>query len=295
MTSTMFKTIRNLIVGTLVGGAALVVVPDHAQAEQIQVTGPLAGAPAVRHLRLYRELRLEVAPVVSFTLLDQYRRQIFFGLRANFGITDWLSVGAWGAISTSMVGLDMNTYLTRQIQEVNEGRECDVNPGDLECKLTAVNLGNDFKNQVASMNWVAAPQVTAYPFRGKLGLFNEIFVDADLYVFGGVGFVGLSERPDCTQCTAENTFEKENRVAIAPTFGLGFTFFTNRWTALGAEWRGLPFKWNTGGFDVAGEADGEEGDFPDGQITKDDREFHFNQVLSVSFSMFFPQKNRVSE
>lgn len=295
MTSTMFKTIRNLMVGALISGATLTVAPDRAKAEQIQVTGPLAGAPAVRHLRLYRDLRLEVAPVVSFTLLDQYRRQIFLGLRANFGVTDWLSIGAWGAVSSSMVGLDINTYLTRQVQDVNESRACNENANDLECKLTAVNLGNDFKNQIASINWVAAPQVTAFPFRGKLGLFNEIFVDADLYLFGGVGFVGLSERPECQQCTAESTFEKANRMAIAPTFGLGFTFFTNRWTAVGAEWRALPFKWNTGGFDVAGEADGDAGDFPDGQITKADREFHFNQMLSISFSMFFPQQYRVSE
>lgn len=295
MTSTMFKTIRNLLLGTLMAGAVVTASPNQAHAEEIRLTGPLAGAPAVRHLRLYRDLRLEVAPVVSFTLLDQYRRQIFLGLRANFGITDWLSLGAWGAISTSMVGLDINTYLTKQIQDVNEGRQCNDNPTDLECKLTAVNLGDDFKNQVASMNWVAAPQVTAYPFRGKLGLFNEIFVDADLYLFGGVGFVGISERPNCDLCTAESTFEKANRVAIAPTFGLGFTFFTNRWTAVGAEWRALPFKWNTGGLDVAGEGDGEAGDFPDGQITKDDRQFQFNQMLSISFSMFFPQKHRISE
>jgi hypothetical protein len=295
MTSTMFKTIRNLLIGTLMAGATLTAVPEQAFAEQIQVTGPLAGAPAVRHLRLYRDMRLEVAPVVSFTLLDQYRRHIFLGLRANFGLTDWLSVGAWGAISSSMVGLDINTYLTNQIQDVNDSRECNDHPTDLECKLTAVNLGDDFKNQVASMNWVVAPQLTAYPFRGKLGLFNEVFVDADLYVFGGVGFVGVSERPACELCTAESTFEKTNRLALAPTFGLGFTFFTNRWTALGAEWRALPFKWNTGGFDVAGEADGKDGDFPDGRISNADREFHFNQMLSISFSMFFPQKNRVSE
>lgn len=295
MISKMFKTMRNLLVGSMMAGATLIALPNSAHAEQIQVTGPLAGAPAVRHLRLYRDFRLEVTPMVSFTLLDQYRRQIFLGLRANFGVTDWLSIGAWGAISSSMIGADVNTYLTKQIQEVNAGRNCSENPTDLECKLTAVNLGNDFKNQVASINWVAAPQITAYPFRGKLGLFNEVFVDADLYVFGGVGFVGLSERPNCQQCIAESTFVKQNRMAIAPTFGLGFTFFTNRWTAVGAEWRGLPFKWNTGGFDTAGEGDGKNAKFPDGQITAADRQFHFNQMLSLSFSMFFPQKNRVSE
>ena len=32
-----------------------------------------------------------------------------------------------------------------------------------------------------------------------------------------------------------------------------------------------------------------------GRITNADREFHFNQMLSVSFSFFLPQQNRVSE
>lgn len=290
------KHARAVLVGALMGSFTIISLPEEAHAQQIQVTGPLAGAPAVRKLRLYRKLRLEASPTLSFTLLDQYRRQIFLGARLNYGITDWLAVGVWGGVSTSMVGLDMNTDLTRRIQDVNESRECDgVGRPDINCKLTGVNLGSDFRNQIASMNWIAAPQLTAIPFRGKLGLFNDLFVDADLYGFGGVGIIGVDERPNCENCTDEDTFQAAGRVAIAPTFGLGFTFFTNRWTAVGAEWRALPFKFNTGGFDTKGEGEGVEGDFPDGQITKHDREFHFNQMLSISFNMYFPQEHRVSE
>jgi hypothetical protein len=278
-----------------VGSATLISLPEVAEAQQIRVTGPLAGAPAVRKLRLYRKLRLEASPTVSFTLLDQYRRQMFVGARLNYGFTDWLAFGVWGGVSSSMIGLDLDTDLTGRIQTVNEERNCNTLRTELNCKLTGVNLGDDFTNQVASMNWIAAPQITAIPFRGKLGLFNEIFVDADLYAFGGVGIIGIDERPNCEDCTAEASFQAAGRVAIAPTFGIGFTFFTNRWTAVGAEWRALPFKWNTGGFDVAGEGDGDEAEFPDGRITKDDREMHFNQMLSLSFNMYFPQEHRVSE
>lgn len=291
----MKTMIQKLLVAALMGSATLVSLPERAQAEQLQVTGPLAGAPAVRHLRLYRKLRFEVSPTLSFTLLDQYRRQIFLGARLNYGITDWLAVGVWGGVSTSMIGLDLDTDLSRRIQDVNEERNCNVERTELNCKLTAVNLGDNFTNQISSMNWIAAPQITAVPFRGKLGLFNDIFVDADLYAFGGIGFIGLDERPNCDVCTDEATFQAQSRMAIAPTFGLGFTFFTGRWTALGAEWRGLPFKSNNGGFDVAGAGDGEASEFPDGIITKDDREFHFNQMLSISFNMYFPQQHRISE
>lgn len=291
----MFSKTRSLLVAALMGAATMVSLPEEAQAQQVRVTGPLAGAPAVRNLRLYRKLRLELSPTVSFTLLDQYRRQIFLGVRANYGITDWLAVGLWGGISTSLIGADMNTDLTRQLQDVNAGRDCANNPAELNCKLTGVNLGNDFRNQISSLNWILAPQLTAVPFRGKLGLFDAIFVDADLYVFGGLGVIGISERPNCEVCTDEDTFQAQNRTALAPTFGLGFNFFTNRWTAVGLEWRGLPFKMNSGGFDVAGEGDGEESEFPDGKITNDDRELRFNQMLSLSFNMYFPRDHRVSE
>jgi hypothetical protein len=34
-----------------------------ARAQELELTGPLKGAPAARHLRLYREGRFELAPV----------------------------------------------------------------------------------------------------------------------------------------------------------------------------------------------------------------------------------------
>src|SRR5579884_3135109 len=71
--------------------------PRDAAAQEIQLTGPLKGAPAVRDLRLYREGRFEIAPTVSFTLLDEYRRTILVGARLNYNIKDWIAIGVWGA------------------------------------------------------------------------------------------------------------------------------------------------------------------------------------------------------
>lgn len=293
------KVVRFLAVA-LLAGLSLLGAPEQAQAQEIQLTGPLAGAPAVKSLRLYRKGRLELSPNLSFTLLDEYRRQAFLGLRANYGITDWLAVGVWGGISSSLVGLNIDTSLTGEIQTVNEGRGC---PGGGptgedygECQLTEVNLGRDFREQVASMDWVVAPQLTAVPFRGKLGLFNDIFVDSELYFFGGPAFVGLREREECAagQCASGGqNFNVASRVAIAPTFGLGFTFFLSRWTAVGAEYRALPFEWNTAGFDVAGR--GKDNAFPDGAIDGADRQFKFNQMLTLSFNMYLPFDYQVSE
>lgn len=295
------KFFSKIAAALLVGATTLLGFGNTAEAQEIQLTGPLAGAPAVKNLRLYRKGRLELSPNVSFSLLDQYRRQAFIGLRANYGLADWLAIGVWGGVSSSMAGLHLDTSLTSNLQEVNANRNCAANMQSsddnyTECLLTEVNLGKDFKEQVASLDWMVSPQITAVPFRGKLGLFNDIFVDADLYVFAGPAFIGLRERSECQagSCAAAGrSFGTESRVAIAPTFGLGFTFFLSRWTALGAEYRAFPFSWNAAGFDVAG--GGKDNAFPDGAITSADREFQFNQMLTLSFNMYLPFDHQVSQ
>ena len=58
----------------------------------------------MRQLRLHREGRLEIAPTISFTLLDEYQRTILVGGRLNYNITDWLAIGGWiacGVVQTT--------------------------------------------------------------------------------------------------------------------------------------------------------------------------------------------------
>jgi hypothetical protein len=277
------------LVAILAAALALCALTEQAQAQQILLTGPLAGAPAVRKLRLHRQGRFEVAPAVSFTLLDEYQRTILLGARLNYNFTDWLAFGAWGALGSA---IRIPTYLTDQVQTVNANRRLtDPTSMSLDRRLTAGNVGPDFKKQLGGIDWVVAPQLTAVPFRGKLALFQSIYLDTDLYFFAGPAFVGLTERKNCTDCAGN--FATATRVAIAPTFGLGFSFYVNKWSAIGFEYRGLPFAWNTGGFDTAG--GGKDKKFPDNKITNDDRQFNFNQVLTVSYNIYLPFQSHVSE
>jgi outer membrane beta-barrel protein len=270
---------------------------QQAVAQEILVTGPLAGAPAVREQRLRREGRFEIAPAVTFTLLDEYQRQIFFGARLQYNFTDWLAFGAWGAYSPDFVHI--KTGLSEDIQDVNARRRSqDPDATSLNRRLTRINLGPDFTEQLGSMDWIAAPQITLVPFRGKIAIFQSIFVDTDLYLFGGPAFVGVKERGSCgpnenPSCGVPSSFERESRVAIAPTFGLGFSFYVNKWNAFGFEWRGVPFARNTGGFDNRG--GDPDGRFPDLAVNEDDREFKFNQMLTVSYGFYFPTMFHVSE
>lgn len=284
----------------LAAGLGLLAFTEHSQAQELYLTGPLAGAPAVRKLRLYRQTRFEIAPAVSFTLLDEYQRTIILGGRLQFNFTDWLAIGGWGGIG-SVVRLP--TALTDHIQEVNAGRRgqaatCAANPGmtgcggvELTSRLTEVNLGPDLEEQLGGIDWVAAPQITLTPFRGKLALFQSIYLDTDFYISAGPAFIGLTERRECNPC--KDQFAMTSRMAIAPTAAVGFSFYVNKWSAIGWEYRFLPFAWNISGFDTAG--GGKDNEFPDNKITDADQRFRLNMAMTLSYNIYLPTQYKVSE
>jgi hypothetical protein len=129
---------------TLVGIFTAISWADDAVAQEVQVTGPLAGAPAVRQLRLYRAGRFEIAPQVSFSLLDEYSREIYAGARLNYNITDWLALGVFGAFAV----VKNETGLVSEIQQISDDR-FDENAQraqqarlpTINSRLTALNLG----------------------------------------------------------------------------------------------------------------------------------------------------------
>jgi hypothetical protein len=283
-------TTRRLL-ATLTAGFALLAFTETAQAQEILLTGPLAGAPAVRQLRLFRENRFEIAPMATFTLLDEYKRHIFFGARLTYNITDWLGLGVWGAYGF----IKYNTYLTDEIQRVNAQRRRTQAADTVDRRLTAVNMGPDFQDQLGTLDWIVSPQITGVPFRGKLALFKSIYVDTEIYFFAGPAFIGITEREDCSPSDnpCPNSFDTSSRMAIAPSLGFGLSFFTGGWHALTSEARITPFSWNIGGFDTAG--GDPDGEFPDNAVDSDDRQFRWNMMLTVGWSFYLPTSHDISE
>jgi len=84
-----------------------------------------------------------------------------------------------------------------------------------------------------------------------------------------------------------------SRTAVTGTFGLGLNFYMGKFMSLGVEWRALPFAWNTGRFRYARRWPGQK--FPDNKISDADREFKFNQLLTVSLGFFLPASLKRSE
>jgi outer membrane beta-barrel protein len=276
--------------GATIAGAcawlAVTAAPSTASAQEIQLTGPLAGAPACRHCRLYRQGRAEVAIGPGFTLLDEYERTIFVAGRLQYNIFDFLGVGVFGGFGAA----NLDTDLTDKVDQTAPRNS-----------RTATNLppkgGAKFNEQTGKLQWMAAPQLTFSPFRGKLAIFQKLFVDTDLYVHGGVAFVGLKERAECggngTSCTDPKSFTTASRTAVAPTFGLGLTLYTSGFVSVNIEYRAFPFAWNRGGFDSRGNPP--DGNFPDNKIDSEDRTFKFNQMIFLAAGFHFPTKPKISD
>ena len=271
------------MIATLTLGAAA----PQARAQEIEVEGPLAGAPAVIGLRVYREMRFQIQLHSSMTLQDEYSRAVMLGGQLMFHPTDWLGIGAWGGFSLAQI----DTALTDEVSKKGQTNEVNV--------LSLPDAGA-FSDQLGRIKWVGAPEVQFIPLRGKLGLFEKLFIDTDLYVFGGVAFVNVEERLNvdgsckgapnsrltsqidgCSLTQADRTA----RVAMAPTFGVGLSLYMTDFLAMTIEWRALPFAWNTSGTDESGSS---RGDFPDDAIDENDRLSHFNHMMTLGFAFYLP-------
>lgn len=298
----MMRRFVKTVGAVLAGVTAMVSLSSAAQAQEIQLTGPLAGAPAVRKLRLHRAGRFEVAVGSSFSLLDQYLRTIMPGATLTYHVTDWIGFGVWGGY-----GFQYSTGLTDELQQkAIIDRNCAGRPTIKACQLTAVNLtrGNLASDQLGHIQWIVAPQVVAVPFRGKISLFSALFVDTDVDIFAGAAIIGMRERQNCGTdtdgttkfqyaCSDPNSFQLASRVTAAPTFGLGLNLYPASFFGLGFEFRALPFTWNTSGFDNHGQGNNKE--FPDQNVNGADREFHFNTMITVQAKFAFPVSIKSSE
>lgn len=295
MDAKVMSTMKRLAISMMTIAAVLGAPAAPTLAQDVEVSGPLAGAPAVIGLRVYRETRFQLQVHGAITLQDEYSRAVMPGAQLMFHLTDWLGLGVWGAFAAA----NIDTALTDEVSTKGQTNSVNV--------LSLPNPAN-FADQIGVIKWVAAPQVSFIPLRGKLGIFEKLFVDTDFYVFGGVGIVGIEERANVErasalatcgasnlateiQCLAPTQSERTSRTAIAPTFGAGLSLYMADFLAMTIEWRALPFAWNTSGTDESGDA---RGDYPDGRIDEQDRLSHFNHMMTLGFAFYLPTEPKLS-
>jgi outer membrane beta-barrel protein len=295
----------SLALAIAVASGVVTTTERSAHAQEIVLTGPLKGAPPVIKLRLYREGRLEIAPMIAFTLLDEYQHGYLFGGRINYYITDWLAVGVWGGGVVSS-----NTDLTSQIDNIAPRNEftatnvapCVPNGAVTQPAATCPANTNhpSFSDQTAKMAWAVLPQVTAVPFRGKLALFQALFVDTEAYLFFGLGAVGFNQRANCGDptanpaqpaCSAAASFNTTGTALFTLSGGIGLTFFINDLVNVGVEYRVLGYVGsgvNRGGFDSRGLGPGEN--FPDGKVNGQDATSNIDNLIGISVGVMLGRR-----
>ena len=277
-----------LWLSVLAAVTALPAVPT-AQAQDVQITGPLAGAPACRNCRIYREGRIQLQPFIAFTLQDEFSRTMVVGAQAQFHLTDWLGIAGWAGYGV----LSLDTGLTDEVTALGQTTARN--------RLSLPSRQN-FPEQIGRLKLMFGGQLTFIPLRGKLALFQKLFVDADFYIFLGAAGIQVEERADVTDMSVcggamtspaclNSQLERATRFAIAPTFGAGLMLYASDFLGISIEYRGLPFAWNTSGTDEGGP----DGEFPDGVIDSNDQIFHYNHMVSIGFAFYLPTEAKISE
>lgn len=264
-------------------------------AQEIQITGPLAGQPAVRRMRQYRVNRVQLTPTIGYTLQDEFARHVMVGLEANYHFLEFLGVGVWGAAANFGNALQLDTDLTGQIQ--SNGQTTARN------RLSMPSPAN-FADQVARLQGIASAHLLFAPLRGKLSLFQGAFVDTDFYILGGLALAFVQERADVTgdectgaspaACAATQTARKD-RVAIAPMVGVGLNLYFNEFLGLALQWRAFPFDMNPAGTDESGGTGSSSVSIPDGRIDDNDQRFYFHHMINIGLVINLPPEIRVSE
>ena len=234
---------------------------------------------------------LHVEPFFAFTIGDEYSRSLIVGGELRFHFLDWLGIGGWGGYSVAT----LDTNLAKEVQ--SKGVTTNANRLDLPNR-------QNFPDQTGRINWWSGVELHFVPFRGKLAMFQKVFFDADLDFFVGAAFVGVEERADAVGrpspgdvafCEIANNpmdagcLESQNarskRTAVAPSFGVAFNAFFHDFLGISLRWRGIPFKYNTGGTDNNN----------DGQIDSNDRIRQFNNMFTVGLTFVLPPKMKTTD
>lgn len=296
----MNPTVQRCLLAWIVTLALPAFAPEAVSAQEIHITGPLAGQPAVRHMRLYRLGRFFVTPSVGYTLQDEFARTLFLGASLGYHFTDWLGVAIWGAAAP----LDIDTDLTSQIAA--NGQITDRNRLNLPTR-------ENFPRQVGRIRFGLALEALLVPLRGKLSIFQAAFVDTDLYVIAGIALFGLQERAavsaDANPCArggpqGNSTDEcvatqlaRSDRITPAPMLGVGLSMMFNHFVGLQLEWRAFPFSWNPSGTDESGlDREGRPGSgFPDGKIDGNDSRTTFNHMVNIGVVIYLPTEVQISD
>lgn len=315
-----FEAMKRITLALVIAAGAICTNAKPAAAQEILLEGPLAGAPAVHKLVQYRKMRFSAGPQFGYTILNDYMHNFLLGLRLEFNVMDWLGFGVLG-----YYGVNAPTKLTSHISDSRDLAGNRTVPS--ESNWPSYTGADNFEDQVALLKGMYLAQISLVPFRGKLALFERLFVAVDGYIFLGGGIVHFEQRDMCSSdrdggdadwCGEWDdpdtwSLSRSSRIGGTFTAGVGFMVYFNDWFGVNLEYRLAPFKWNAGGTDEAGSAGARwretdehgqlewetvsrgRGDYPDGNIDDRDMSWNSNQSIAIGFIFHFPFETTISD
>jgi outer membrane beta-barrel protein len=244
---------RTRLLPLLVLFALPTLLSETARAER---RNPLAGQPAVRRRLLMRKLRFEVTPQFVTSINQDYKHAFGPGINLQFHLTDWLAIGVQGVYT-----LNANTALEDKVRGQLSGSAADYKYNALQPTLGVHD------EHVLGINAIFSAYAQITPFYGKIAFFSALFVNYDLYVNGGIGFVNYIQNHCCTNVAQHpsandppgslpdpNTQDASifAGLKVGGQIGVGAHIYFNEWLGMQFELRDYIVGANPGGLDVDG-------------------------------------------
>jgi outer membrane beta-barrel protein len=229
-------------------------LPETARADR---RNPLAGQPAVRRRLLLRKLRFEVTPQFVTSINQDYKHAFGPGINLQFHLTDWLAIGVQGVYTiNSNTALEDKTRAVLPTGDYTYGGGMGTNHGPQP--TLAIH-----DQHVLAINAILSAYAQITPFYGKIAFFSALFVNYDLYINGGIGFVNYVQNGCCTyrmnfapgQSPDPNVQDGSQfaGLKIGGQFGIGAHIYFTEWFGLQVELRDYIVGANPGGLDVNGD------------------------------------------
>lgn len=188
--------IRPLLAAGLLAGLASTMVPAVALAED----DVLADAPVVRRNLEMRNGRQEIGVTFASTLADPYVRNLLPGVRYDFHLTDWLSIGA-----DALIGIPMDTALAAEVEK------------------KTIKSNDTFEMEATHLSFLADLRASVAPVAGKF-LVGKVPVTFDVHVNLGIGGASVA-----------GTTSIPGKFSIAPLAGGGLRVFVSQFVAVNAD------------------------------------------------------------
>lgn len=267
----------------------LVLVSSSAFAEK---KNPLEGQPAIRNRYEVRDNRFEVGPSFAFSLNRNLRHSFLVGLRANYHINNYFSVG-----TDLAYGVGFNSGLHGELADSYALAPDTANTAEKDEKYFDNLLWQKLNNRLSDVKFAGDIRVAFTPIQGRIGAFSKLFINYDMYIFAGLGMgytqnkgnmgdndddsdfrltPGKSQVPSRTDPNQSVTFSpkepyfQENFAdvdaanegfRVGPAFGVGMHMLINNFLSIGVEVRDLIFEDNETGSDYTrGLSDEEKAD-----------------------------------